>query len=195
MKAEDILSDMAIQDLMTGLYNDSEEAVIFVVEPSSEPITPVDMMFTPFINADFTKDNSLGMAYGTGFGCAFIRKTALQDVQLLSNQIKQPIRTCREFVSALKQKGYKIKQNQLLSINLRPELPSISMREYGPAMFKVPGSKFLISMLAMPFIGVIFGTILGIYLGNWKQYGFWGLMIGLIISLLGQKTFFRKKGW
>jgi len=54
------------------------------------------------------------------------------------------------------------------------------------------GVRFLGTMLALPFAGAAIGTLLGSQLGNWKLGGFYGLMCGLTMSVLGQLFFFRR---
>ena len=49
-------------------------------------------------------------------------------------------------------------------------------------------------MLAMPFIGAAVGSVIGIaFLDNWKAGGFWGIMVGMVISIVGQQAFFSRR--
>lgn len=120
MRPENVLSDQAVKQLFSEYYMNKEEAVIFVIEPSSEPITPVDMMFTPFINAEFSKDSTLGMIYGNGRGCAFVRKTAIEKIRSRINQTNEPINTCNDLVTALRKIGYKVQHSPLLTLDRNP---------------------------------------------------------------------------
>lgn len=54
------------------------------------------------------------------------------------------------------------------------------------------GANFLKAMLVLPFIGAALGTAVGAQLGNWKLGGFYGLMLGMMISALGQFLFFKR---
>jgi hypothetical protein len=46
--------------------------------------------------------------------------------------------------------------------------------------------QFATLQIVLPFVGVILGSVLGLFLGDWKQYGFWGLMLGLMVPLISR---------
>ncbi|MCX5643981.1 MAG: hypothetical protein NTZ17_04750 [Phycisphaerae bacterium] len=54
------------------------------------------------------------------------------------------------------------------------------------------GARFLMAMLALPFLGVVLGTIVGARLGDWRAGGFYGLTFGAAIAAVGQFSFFRR---
>ena len=94
------LSSSQISEVLASDYGSVLEAIIFVC-PNSAPITPVDLMFVPLIQADFTNDPKLGMVYGTGSGCALVRKAAIEKVQALARKGSKHIKSCQEFIDAL----------------------------------------------------------------------------------------------
>jgi hypothetical protein len=115
-----VLSPSQIQEVLASDYGSGPDAVIFVCAPSAEPITPVDMMLVPFIQADFTSDPKLGMVYGTGSGCALVRKAAIEKVQALARTGSKNIVSCQAFIDALRQLGYSVRQDPKLSLDLLP---------------------------------------------------------------------------
>ena len=112
-----ILSPHQVEEMLADNYGDTEEAVIFIYE-QSKPITPVDLMFLPFLNADFGKDPKLGMVFGTGSGCALIRKTAIEKVQAIYHSSTKSITSCQDFIDALQQLGFTVRQDLKLSLDL-----------------------------------------------------------------------------
>lgn len=115
-----ILTPSQIREVLTSNYGGEPDAIIFVCAPSAEPITPVDMMLVPFIQAEFSRDTKLGMVYGTGSGCALIRKTALESVQAVERRGSKNIESCRDFMEVLRQHGFSVKQDPTLSLDLLP---------------------------------------------------------------------------
>lgn len=63
----------------------------------------------------------------------------------------------------------------------------------GNTVQRKTGSKFLLVMLFIPFLGALIGTVVGSMYGDWKMGGFLGIMIGMVISILGQSAFFKKR--
>ena len=51
------------------------------------------------------------------------------------------------------------------------------------------GLNFLIFLSILPIILSGIGALIGSQYGDWKQGGFWGIMIGLIISYFGHRMF------
>jgi|GEM_PF-4395931 len=113
-----VLSSSQIQEVLTSDYGSVPDAVIFVCETSAEPITPVDLMFIPLIQADFTNDPKLGMVFGVGSGCALVRKAAIEEVQALARNGSNSIASCQAFIDALQQLGYEVRQDPKLSLDL-----------------------------------------------------------------------------
>jgi len=119
--ADRILSPSQIREVLASDYGSETEAVIFVYDSSSSvPITPIDMVFVPFIQADFSKDPKLGMVYGTGSGCALVRKSAIERVQALARTGPKNIVSCEAFIDALRELGYSVRQDPKLSLDLLP---------------------------------------------------------------------------
>jgi hypothetical protein len=118
--ADRILTPGQICEVLTSNYGSEPDAVIFVCAPSTEPITPVDMMLVPFIQAEFSQDATLGMVYGTGSGCALIRKTAIEKVQAFQSSGSKNIKSCQDFMEALRQLGFSVRQDPKLSLDLLP---------------------------------------------------------------------------
>ncbi len=113
-----VLSPSQIQEILASDYGSVPDAVIFVCETSAKLITPVDLMFIPLIQAEFTNDPKLGMVYGTGSGCALVRKAAIEKVQALARNGSKNIASCQVFIDALQQLGYEVRQDPKLSLNL-----------------------------------------------------------------------------
>jgi hypothetical protein len=112
-----ILAPHQVVELIADDYGDSSEAVIFVAE-QSKPILPSETFLLPFLNAEFAEDSHLGMIYGTGSGCALIRKTALQKAQALVREGRMAISNCRDLMEALSSQGYSTKKDPKLSLDL-----------------------------------------------------------------------------
>lgn len=115
-----ILTPEQIREVITGDYGSKPDAVIFFCAPSADPITPVDMMLAPFIQAEFSQNAKIGMVYGTGSGCALIRKTAIEKVQALHRSGSKSIKSCQDFMDALRQLGFLVRQDPKLNLDLLP---------------------------------------------------------------------------
>ena len=115
-----VLTPSQIKEVLTSDYSNEPDAVMFVCAPSAEPITPVDMMLVPFIQADFSKDPKLGTVYGTGSGCALVRKAAIEKVQAIARTGSMNITSCQAFIDALRRLGYSVRQDPKLSLDLLP---------------------------------------------------------------------------
>jgi len=116
-----ILSPRQIKEVLsdTGSYGNDDNAVIFVAE-QSKPITPVDLMLVPFLQAEFSQNSNLGMVYGTGSGCALISKQALRKAQKAHKTGQIKITSCKDLIDTLRKNGYIVKQDSKLSIDLLP---------------------------------------------------------------------------
>ena len=112
-----ILTPRQIEEVLDEDYGDSSDAVIFIAE-QSKPILPTDMFLMPFLNAQFSKDEHLAMIYGTGSGCALVRKTALQKAQTLHRTGKNIILCCSDFIYVLQKLGYTVRKDPKLDLNL-----------------------------------------------------------------------------
>ena len=117
--ANRILTPAQIAEVLADDYGSHPDAVVFVCEQSGKMITPVDLMFLPFLNAQFSQDQKLGMIYGTGSGCALLRKTALEGVQAL-HRSGQRITSCQAYMDALTRLGFTVKQDPQLDLDLLP---------------------------------------------------------------------------
>jgi hypothetical protein len=115
-----ILTPSQIREILEDDYGSEPEAIIFVIEASGKMVTPVDMMLVPFATAEFSKDAKLGMVYGTGSGCALIRKTAIKRVQALHHSGAQSITSCQDFMNALRQLGFTVRQDPRIDLDLLP---------------------------------------------------------------------------
>jgi len=115
-----ILTPRQIYEILTSDYRSETDAVIFVIEASGKEVTPVDMMLVPFITAEFSRDGKLGMVYGTGSGCALIRKTAVEKVQALHRSGNRNITSCQDFIDALRQLGFAVRQDPRIDLDLLP---------------------------------------------------------------------------
>ena len=60
------------------------------------------------------------MAYGTGSGCALVRKVAIERVQALTRTGAKNVASCQDFIDALRQLGYSVRQDPKLSLDLLP---------------------------------------------------------------------------
>ena len=115
-----ILTPDQIEEVLADDYGSHPDAVVFVFDHSSgRVITPVDLMFLPFLNAEFSQDSKLGMIYGTGSGCALLRKTALERVQA-QHRSGQRITSCQAYIEALARFDYTVKQDPKLDLDLLP---------------------------------------------------------------------------
>lgn len=112
-----ILAPHQVAEILADDFGDSSEAIIFVAE-QSKPIFPSDIFLFPFLNAEFGKDPHLGMIYGTGSGCALIRKTALRELQTRVRQGRVVISNCQDLMEALVTRGYTVRQDPMLSVDL-----------------------------------------------------------------------------
>ena len=118
--ADRILTPDQIEEVLADDYGSHPDAVVFVCDQSSgRMITPVDLMFLPFLNAQFSQDPKLGMIYGMGSGCALLRKTALERVQA-QHRSGQRITSCQAYIDALARLGYSVKQDPKLDLDLLP---------------------------------------------------------------------------
>ena len=118
-----ILTPSQIRVVLTSNYGGEPDAVIFVCPPPweiSEPITPSNMMLVPFIQSEFAQDAKLGMVYGTGSGCALIRQAAIDSAQALHRSGSKNIESCRDFMEALRQPGFSVRQDPKLRLDFLP---------------------------------------------------------------------------
>ena len=106
--------------MLTGDYGDTPNAVIVVCEESDKPIMPSDLVLLPFLLAEFSEDAALGMIYGTGSGCALVRKTALEEIQVLHSNGTIHISSCQDFMDALQRLEFTVKQDSKLDLDLLP---------------------------------------------------------------------------
>jgi hypothetical protein len=112
-----ILAPHQVMELISDDYGNFSEAVIFVAE-QSKPILPSETFLLPFLTAEFAEDAHLGMIYGTGSGCALIRKTALQKAQAMVREGRIVISNCQDLMVALASQGYSAKKDPKLSLDL-----------------------------------------------------------------------------
>ena len=117
--ADRILAPDQVTEMMTGEYASSQDAIIFVYASSGKPVTPVDLMFLPLLNMEFAKNPHLGMLCGTGSGCALVRRSMLEQIQM-HNGSQKAIRSCQAFMEALKGLGCSVKQDPRLDLELLP---------------------------------------------------------------------------
>jgi hypothetical protein len=115
-----VLTPRQVAEVLADDYSTKGDAIVFVMEQSGKAVTPVDMMLVPFIQAELSQDHSLGMVYGTGSGCALLRTDALQKVQAEHRSGRFPIRSCADLMEGLKRCGYRVQQDEKLSLDLLP---------------------------------------------------------------------------
>ena len=113
-----ILTPRQIAQMLADDYDGPPEGIIFVQE-AGKTIMPSDVWMMPFLNVQFSKDPRLGMIYGTGSGCALVRKTALARIQAM-HRGGQSVTSCQAFIHALAQLGFTVKQDEMLSLDLLP---------------------------------------------------------------------------
>lgn len=115
--ADRILAPQQIDEILADDYENSSDAIIFVFEQSKR-ISPTEMMFLPLIISEFSEDNNLAMIYGTGSGCALIRKAALQKVKVKMRETHCAISKCQDLIDEFNVEGYTIRLDRRLSIDL-----------------------------------------------------------------------------
>jgi hypothetical protein len=119
-----ILSPEQVREELASDYGSDTSQIIFVLLPSRS-LSAWEIAADPMLVWEFAKDPKLGMLYGTGSGCAYIRWAALRKVQ---EAVSRPevalaggdIRSCRELVETLNLLGFSVKQDPRLTLDLLP---------------------------------------------------------------------------